>query len=87
MNQDQTTTDAAILAIPANYRLYTADASIEGQVRAMLALTGQDREDWLAMGESLDAAGRDLRPQLYVSGVGPTLAAAILKACGEINGR
>lgn len=79
------TIDEALASIPANYRLYTVDASIEGRFRVMLVLTGQDRQDWFDVGEVLDKSGRDIRPSLYQSGVGPTLAAAIMAAVKEAS--
>ena len=77
------TIDDALASLPMNYRLYTVDASIEGSVRVMLALIEPYRQEWFDMGEVLDVAGRDVRPALYLSGIGNTLVAAIENATKE----
>ena len=85
MTDPKITVEAALAGIPANYRLYTIDASIEGRVRVDLALQRQDRDDWFDHGEVLDATGRDVRPALYVSGVAITLPFAIIRAIKECS--
>jgi hypothetical protein len=84
MSEDMSTDDALAL-IPANYRFYKVDASIEGRFSAMLTLTGTDREDWFVVGEVTDASGRDIRPKLYAYGISNSLSGAIIAAVKDVS--
>lgn len=75
--------EAMLGKVPENYRLYKIDASIEGRYVVMFTLKGQDREDWFTQGEVLDNTGKDVRPQLYLSGLGTTFTEAIAAALKE----
>lgn len=77
--------DAAILKIPDKYRFYSVDASIPNRFIVTLALSGEDRDLWHAQGETLDMAGRDIRPNLYACGVADTLAGAVTAAIDDIG--
>lgn len=73
--------------IPDNYRIYSADCSIDGRCRVMLVLCGDDYKDWFLLPEVYDQAGNDLRPPLYLSGTAPTIKEAINLALENLNDR
>jgi len=80
------TIDEALSNIPKNYRIYTVDASILGRYSVSITLKGEERDLWFLSGEVLDKTGKDIRPNLYVSGTGKSLALAITDAIKNITG-
>ena len=59
--------EADALLPPEGYRLYTVDASIEGRASIMFILKKELRDDWHLQGEVLDASGKDVRPELFIT--------------------